>query len=143
VHVLDQTELRVDEVEEAAAKGPVDRAHWERRASAEVISLMDQLFARVRAQVPNQQLNYNQQFVGLTDGRRSSNFLVFKPAKSHLRVEARVGAADEWVARLEEAGLSATAKQNRVSFHLTAKLFAEHREGVEALIQHAASEGQG
>jgi hypothetical protein len=75
VRVLDQTELRVDEVEEAAAKAPVDRGHWERRASAEAIGLMDQLFARVRAQVPNQQLNYNQQFVGLTDGRRSRNFL--------------------------------------------------------------------
>jgi hypothetical protein len=76
VHVLDQTELRVDEVEEAAAKAPVDRAHWERRASVEAISLMDQLFARIRTHTPNQQLNYNQQFVGLTDGRRSRNFLV-------------------------------------------------------------------
>jgi hypothetical protein len=54
-----------------------------------------------------------------------------------------VAAADEWVARLEEAGLSATAKQNRVSFHLTAKLFAGHRQIVDELIQHAASEAQG
>jgi hypothetical protein len=143
VRVLDQTELRVDEVEEAAAKAPVDRTPWERRASGEAIGLMDQLFGRVRAHAPNQQLNYNQQFVGLTDGRRSRNFLVFKPAKSHLRVEARVGAAEEWVARLEDAGLSASAKQNRVSFHLTAKLFAEHRQVVEELVQHAASEAQG
>jgi hypothetical protein len=105
--------------------------------------ILDFVYVLDQTELRVDELNYNQQFVGLTDGRRSRNFLVFKPAKSHLRVEARVGAADEWVARLEDAGLSATAKRNRVSFHLTAKLFAEHRQVVDDLIQHAASEAQG
>lgn len=142
VRVLDQTELRVDDEEEAAGKAPVDREHWERRSSLETLDLMDQLFGVVQAASPQQQLNYNRQFIGLTDGRRSRNFVLFKPARRHLRLEAKVEADEDWANRLEDAGLSANSKRGRVFVNVTSKLFAEHREIIEELIRQAASESE-
>lgn len=142
VRVLDQTGLRVDDEEEAAAKAPVDRGYWERRSNPETIGLMDRLFDLVRAHAPNQQLNYNQHFVGLTDGRRSRNFVLFRPRKGHLRLEAKVDETAEWVARLEDAGVSAEAKRDRISINLTPKLLAEHRQAIDGLVQQAVAEAQ-
>ncbi len=142
VRVLDQTELRVDDEEEAAAKSPADRDYWERRSTPEVIGVMDAVFDLIRTHALEQQLNYNRQFVGLTDGRRSRNFLLFKPRKAHLRLEAKVEARDEWVTRLEDAGLSAAARRRSIWVNLNSKLLAEHRAIIDELVGQAVSEAQ-
>ena len=104
---------------------------------------MDEVFALIRNHAPEQKLKYNQQFVGLTDGHRSRNFMLFKPRKGHLRVEAKVAAGDEWRARLEEAGLSPGVRKRRVWVNLTGKSWAEHRDIIDELVREAITESQG
>lgn len=142
VRVLDQTELRVDDEEEAAAKTPVDRAYWEGRSKPEVLKVVDRVHDMLKVHADGQSLNYNRRFIGLTDGQRSRNFLLFLPRKGHLRLGVVVDARDEWVARLEETGLAATAKSKRVWVNLTDALLSEHGDLIGELVRAAAAESK-
>jgi hypothetical protein len=143
VRVLDQTDLRVDDEEEAAAKAPADRAYWEARSKSDVLKVLDRVHDMLKGHADGgQSLNYNRRFIGLTDGQRSRNFLLFLPRKAHLRVGAVVDAKDDWVARLEEAGLAATAKSKRVWVNLTDALLSEHGDLIGELVRTAATESK-
>jgi hypothetical protein len=82
----------------------VDRAYWERKASKGSLEVVDACFQLLREIAPDLGLNYNKYHIGLK-ARRANNFVVFRPKKSFVRIEARLPEADRWKSRLEEAGL--------------------------------------
>ncbi len=143
VNVLDQRELRADDTEDSGGKIPVDRPYWEAKSSPEVLKMVDEVYEMIRESAPNQQLNYNRHFVGLTDGVRSRNFVVFRPRKAHLRIGVGVSNPDEWAERLEENALDVTRKRRRVLINASRKQLNHSRGLIQELVTQAASETLG
>lgn len=93
----------VDEDEEIAE--PVDRSHWEQRASKEIVALADRLLEVLRSFDPTLGLKFNKFYIGLARNGQPDNFVVFKPTRAFLKLEARIDESEELEARLTEAGL--------------------------------------
>lgn len=91
-----------------------------------------------------QALSYKRQFVGLTDGNRSRNFVVFHPRKRHVWVGfPRLSEAAKWADRLEDAGLEAAVRGNgalRVAVNEGA--LRDHGPILRELFQTAVAEYQ-
>lgn len=79
-----------------------------------------------------QKLNYNKQFVGLTDGYRSRNFVTYRPRKKHLRLGVVVNDRTGWQQRFADADLDAIAKTKRVWVNLTRMLNSGRCDGIHA-----------
>lgn len=139
VKVLDQTELRVDDEEEAVNATPVDRAYWEAKASAETVAMADDILKMVNAAATRQYaLNYNKRFIGLSDGGRSRNIVRQLPRKKHLRVAIRVSGGEHWLEGLEECGIEGKVNRTgRLILNLT-KNTLELSQNALAEIIHAA-----
>jgi hypothetical protein len=136
--VLDQTDLRVDDEEEAGDRAPADRAYWEQRAQPDVLRIADQVIAMIRGSAKAQfVLNHTRRFIGLSDGTRSRNFVVFHPRQKHLALLVRVADPGAWATRLEEAGLDASARRRKVRVSITRADLETYRDTVQALIAEA------
>jgi len=143
VHVLDQTSLRQDDTEQAHLQS-VDKTYWVDKSSKSVLNLVQKLLDMINEFAdPKQKLNYNRQYIGLTDGVRSRNFVKFTPRKKFLHVRARLDDANSWVERLEVAGLNADNHKARARVVLTPSEFSEHREVLTEFLRDAVSFEQG
>lgn len=142
IKVLDQTELRVDDEEEEAARQPADRAYWESKGSPETVSIADELLGVLNAASERgYELNYNRHFIGLTDGGRSRNVVTFRPRKKHLRLVVRVRDRERWVDRLGEAEVeSKLGRGDRLVLGLTPATLDASRELVEDILSTAVRE---
>ena len=102
--VLDQMTLGlVDEDEEV--QEVTDRSYWERRGSGKTLAMADELLGIVRTLDSDLELKFNKFYVGLAKNGQPCNFVVFRPQKSFLRIEARIKKSKETQERLEDAGL--------------------------------------
>jgi hypothetical protein len=102
--VLDQMSLGlVDEVEEV--QEVTDRHYWEKRGSQKTVEVADNLVAIVKKLDQQLELKYNKFYIGLAKNGIPSNFVVFKPQKSFLRVEPRLQKSPETQEKLETAGI--------------------------------------
>lgn len=142
VKVLDQTDLRVDDEEEQASKQPADRAYWESKASPETVSMADDILKVINeASSRAYELNYNRQFIGLTDGGRSRNVIVHRPRKKHMRLTVRVRDGDRWLDRLEEAGVEAKIRKgNHLILTFPRSSLEANRELIDEIIKTAVRE---
>ncbi len=89
-------------------------------------------------------LNYNKRYVGLNDGISSRNFVLFGPRKNFLQCRAEVKDTEEWVTRLEDAGLQAEKKRGkRVWVKIIPTLWKKHREIITEFLETAVEEMEG
>lgn len=142
VRVLDQTELRSDDEEEASARAPVDRRYWEERRGPEILRVMDDVLSFINEAASSPySLNYTRRFVGLSDGIRARNFVRFFPRKKHVRATVLVDEAEVWAEKLDEAGLDATVnRRGRVAANLHPDELSEHREILRQLLGQAVAD---
>ncbi len=102
--VLDQMQFGpVDEDEEVYEA--TDRAYWERREGRDALAMADELLVILRQVNPNLELKYNKFYVGLTKNGQANNFVLFRPRKNAIRIEAKIRKTEEMDAKVEEAGL--------------------------------------
>lgn len=143
VKVLDQRQLRTDDT--VVAQQPATRKDWEEKLSPDLITLLDNLFSVIEKRSNGKwHLNYNKNHIGLTDGARARNFVVFQPGRKHIRVRVDLTDALEWVSRLEDTGLTADEKKGkRVRINLTPALFNENQEIITELLGQAVAEVEG
>jgi len=141
VKVLDQTELRTDD-EEEGDKTPADRSYWEQKSSGEVLGVVDRVAAMINERATQRQnLNYNRHFIGLNDGVRSRNFVLFYPRKKHVGLRVQLNEPDKALATVEDAGLDATIKKGRyLRFKLTPALLETHHDVVAEVFHQAAAD---
>ena len=140
VRVLDQRLLRRDDTTTTRLQ-PVDRSYWIQKSSAPVIEIADQLLEIINEKAdPQQQLNFNKQYIGLTDGIRSRNFIYFRPRKKHIRVVIPSGWNDDQSARFEEAGIEAEQNNDRLRFNLYPSDLKKHRDFVTSVIHEVVAE---
>lgn len=139
VRVLDQTELRTDDTDEAE-RAQTDRAYWEARCGASTLKVVDETLKLINELgATPQQLNYNRYWIGLTDGVRTRNFIMFRPRKRHVRVGIEVEDKESWASRLEDAGLDASVRQKRVWVNVGSATAAQNGEIWRELIAEAVA----
>lgn len=118
VHVLDQRLLRRDDVVDDKAPS-VDRAYWETQSSPAIVGIADDVLTIINQTAePKQKLNYKKHFIGLSDGRRSRNFIYFRPRKKYLRVVVPEGWTDARGEKLATAGLDCKQRGNDLILEL-------------------------
>jgi hypothetical protein len=93
--VLDEISPGALEEEEALSeREPTDRNYWEQKGSELSLCLVDECL-EVLSEIDNTlALTYNKHYIGLRQGNRPNNFVVFKAKKKFLRMEIRVGDLD-------------------------------------------------
>jgi len=101
--VLDELVLGAEEEEPPGP--PVDRSYWEERSSKESAALVDPCLGILGEVARGLDLKYNRGYIGLTENGHPNNFVVFKPKKKWVRVEARLRELEPWTQRLEGAGI--------------------------------------
>lgn len=121
------------------------REGWITRKSAAAVEMADKLVVAINEYVKPRfgreyELNYNRQFIGLTDGSRSRNFVFFKPRKQYLRVVATVAAPDAWAEKLAAAGLSTSADRSKVRVNVEPEQLGAAMSVLIDLVRAAADE---
>ena len=134
--VLDYVPLgRIDDDEEIAEV--TDRSYWEKRASKATLLLADQALTMLRDGDPSLTLKYNKFYIGLARDGRPDNFVILRPKKQWLTLEARLEQSDEVDSLLAEGGLDlADYDKNwgRYRLRLTADDLDKHDATIRKLI---------
>jgi hypothetical protein len=144
VKVVDQRLLRQDEESQDRAT-PANREYWHDRRPKEIVDAADEILALINERASHPfQLNFTRSIIGLSNGTRVQNFIVFRPRKGFLRLGARISEASAWVDRLEEAGLAATVNaQGRLRVNLKPQEIRLHRDLLRELVGTAVKEHEG
>ncbi len=108
--VLDRMVLGDDE---DVAEEPRDRAYWEAKASPKTLGLTDELLSIITEVDPAVSLKYNKNYIGLSRSGLATNFVQFRPRRSHVIVEFKIPRSDELSQRLEDAGIEVLVYSNR------------------------------
>jgi len=137
VRVLDQRSLRRDDIVETKLAS-VDRSYWISRSAEKVVSVIDGLLAIINEKAsPQQRLNYNRYYIGLTDGTRSRNFVTFRPRRQFVHLTAEVLEPGPWAERVEEAGLSASVTDDKVQVTVAPADLKKHEGLIRELLHEA------
>lgn len=138
VQVLDQADLRVDDTEEDAGGGEVDRAYWNQRVGAALMQICDQVLAMINeAGKQPRELNYLRGYIGLRSNGVVQNivWLAPKPTKKVIHISFRSDDANTWKQRLEEAGVAVNVRRDRrVRITVTSEEFQVQRELIREAI---------
>lgn len=137
--VLDQTPLRDDDRGEPIS-APTDRRYWEQRAGG-LLSVVDQILEIVNEDREGKySLNYNKSNITLVNGAGRSHFVAMNPGNNNLRSRVLVANKEEWVERLEKAGLAAFELRRRARVHLDSRILNEHEPLIRELLHQAREE---
>lgn len=137
--VLDEVNLGlVDEDEEIREE--VDHAYWEKRATKATLAMTDCLFKLLEPIAPNRELKYNRHYIGLANDGRPNNFVLFRPKKSTMRLEAKLARDPDLDAELEASDLDVMeydARWGRYRIRLTKGDIRKHEELLVRLLRRA------
>ncbi len=106
--VLDELTLGLEEEDEPAGP-PADRAYWVTKASEDSVALAERCLPLIQELTPGVDIKYNRHYIGLVRNGRANNFVVFRPKRKWVRVEARVRDAEPYAQRLDAAGVEVLA----------------------------------
>ena len=143
--MLDEVTLGVDDDDEDVVGQTTDRSYWENKASAASVKIADECLSFLREINPKLDLKYNKFYIGLVEGNRANNFVLFRAKKQFLRVEALLGDQASWTARLEGAGieiLEGEKARRRTIFRLTAADTKKSRDLLKELFEDAYKKQQ-
>ena len=104
--VLDEISPGALEEEEALSeREATDRDYWEQKGSELSLELADECLEVLKEIDNTLALTYNKHYIGLRQGNRPNNFVIFKAKKKFLRVEVRVGDLDTLREELKNADI--------------------------------------
>lgn len=137
--VLDEMRLGlVDEDEEVQASA--DRSYWEARGSKQTLATADELLEVVRTFDRDLELKYNRFYIGLAKGDKPNNFVIFRPKKDWLLLEARLDRSDAVQAELDGSGLDVMdydSRWGRYRIRLAKGDTTKHKDFLRAFIAKA------
>ncbi|HEX9750208.1 MAG TPA: hypothetical protein VGB22_02800 [candidate division Zixibacteria bacterium] len=126
--------------EDDGAQEPADRGYWESRASRNTLEMTDQLLAVLRQWDPKLELKYNKYYIGLAKNGTPDNFVVFRPKREFLQVEARLPRSEGTDRQLEDTGLDLmpyNKKWGKYRIRLTRLDLEKHHELVAEILKRA------
>lgn len=141
--VLDEVTAITEDEEELSEKEVTDRGYWKEKGSDESLAMADQCLAILREIDPNLTLTYNKYYIGLRQGNRPNNFVVFKAKKAFLRVELRgndLEAVRDELNKSDLEVLSINKRWSRVRFVLHKGDLAQHRAKLKEIFQKSYQE---
>ena len=141
--VLDQTALREDDITNPGGEG-VNREYWDGRVGEKIMSVCDRVLEMINEKADSpQQFSYRKAYLGLTDGISTRNFIYFSPRKSYVHLSVSLNEREEWLGRLEEAGLPATPRRSSiVRTTITPEQFEAHKDLIRKLVYTAVENHQ-
>jgi hypothetical protein len=133
--------IRTDDIGITVTKAS-NRAEWLTYAGSAIMELVDKCtgFINDKAKRPRT-LNYNKQFIGLTDSGGPNNFVSFSPNKSSLWINIKLVPADAWAKRLEEAGVE-YRNDWAVRVKVSPANFATYESLIREMLQEAVAEDE-
>jgi hypothetical protein len=145
--ILDQTELRVDDTDEDAGGGQVDRDYWQNKVGKDLLKFCDQTLNIINETASVQrELNYLRGYIGLQANGISNNFIYMMPkrTKKITHLMFRNSKSKEWTERFVEAGIPAVSnRKGRFRATITPDEFSQHeiliREAITETVQEYAS----
>jgi hypothetical protein len=119
-----------------------DRPYWEKRATT--VALADELLKLASSFAPDLKLTYNKFYIGLAQGGRTNNFVLFRPQKSYFRAEIRLSSSPEIDQNLENAGIEVMEyekRDKRYRLWLTDENIRKNEQLLTKLMEHAYQNG--
>jgi hypothetical protein len=95
----------IEEEEELSEREATDRAYWIEKGSELSLGLVDDCLEILKEINGSLTLTYNKHYIGLRQGNRANNFVIFKAKKKFLRVEIRVEDLDAMREEVKAADL--------------------------------------
>ena len=92
---------------------------------------------------PTLDLKYNKFYIGLAKNGTPNNFVIFRPKKSHLRLEPRLEPSPEIEKILENSGLDVMdydKRWGRYRIRVTATELTKHKDLLTDLLKRAFSD---
>lgn len=121
-----------------------DRAYWEKRGSKTTLEITDSVLTLLQELDPGLTLKYNKFYIGLAKDGQPNNFVVLRPKKDWVRLEARLEQSEEIQARLDEAGIDVMeydARWGRYRIRLGKGDVKKHETVLRELIKAAYGKG--
>lgn len=141
--MVDSTKLRLDDNLGTTATKASDRTAWLTYAGNPIIDLVDNCVDFINQKATKKRmLNYNKQFIGLTENGKANNFVNFLPNKSTLWISVNVNPVDTWVKQIEDAGLVFRNQDGGIRVKVMPKTFSANKELIRDLLQRAVSEDE-
>lgn len=138
--VIDRTLLRTDDVSEVKLQA-TDREYWNKQAAKPTVDLADEVLSLINEVAASPySLNYNKFYIGLSNGIRSTNFVIIRPKKKFARIWLKLADPNTWQAGFEAEGVNSAIQDGGLEVWLEPKEFAKHRELLGQLIQAACKE---
>jgi hypothetical protein len=128
----------VDEDEEVAEI--TDRDYWLKRGTPKTVAMADKVLSYIVEFDPDAQLNYNKFYIGLKINGRSKNYAIFRPKKSHIRIEIKVAQTeenDELINQAEITTLDYDKRYNAYRLRINEKELEEKAETIKQLLKAA------
>lgn len=139
VTVLDQFSLRRDDTTEVKLVATT-REDWEKRATKKTVAVADKILEILNTKLDQpQQLNFNKHYIGLNDGTKSRNFVLFKPKKQFTHILYELQDKDKWIERLDTAGISATQERRYLQVTVKPQELSKNLELFDQLAQDAVN----
>jgi hypothetical protein len=137
VKVLDQRGLRIDEVD-GGDEPETDRNYWINKKGDNSVQICDQLLEMAnQVASPSLELKYKKTRIALSTQGAFFNVGVVYPKKGHVLFVTAPNSPEDWVTKLDDAGLDAQVKGNRVKLRLTTKDLTDHQALLRSLVQQA------
>jgi len=102
--VLDELQRGLDEEDEGLVEA-TDRAYWEARSSAKILSEVDQVLGVVQAFAPGVGLRYNKHYIGFHKDGQAYNFAVSRPRRNAVTLSIKIPRTEDQDRQLESAGV--------------------------------------
>jgi hypothetical protein len=142
--VLDEiSSVTVEEEDELSEREATDRNYWEQKGSELSLGLADECLEILRAIDNNLTLTYNKYYIGLRQGNRPNNFVIFRAKKKFLRVEARLNELDAAREELDAADIEVIGidkRWRRVRFIINKGDILGHKEALKSVFLKAYKE---
>ena len=84
----------IEEEEQLSEREVTDRNYWEEKGSELSLDLADECLEVLKEIDSGLALTYNKYYIGLRQGNRANNFMIFKAKKRFLRVEIQISDVD-------------------------------------------------
>ena len=106
------------------------------------MSIVDSLLEIIDVSIQRpHMLNYNKRYVGLHDGNRSRNFILFIPRKKYVQMRMQINDPTSWLKRCEDAGVDAdVVSRGRLRLNITQNTLVEQNEFLGEVIGQCVRE---
>jgi hypothetical protein len=141
--VLDEIIPGAIEEEELSEREATDRDYWQQKGSELSLGLADECLEVLKEFDSTLALTYNKHYIGLRQGNRPNNFVIFKAKKKFLRGEVRGADLESIREELKKADIEVIGidkRWGRVRFIINKGDIATHKDALREIFLKAYKE---